>query len=331
MALVEVDGLVYDYPAQRALHGVSLSIEAGRITALVGPNGAGKTTLMRCLAALERPTAGKIRIDGLELSKDPRACHRLIGYLSDFFGLYGELTVRQSLLYRGLAQGLGEGEAQKAAGVAAERVGLSDRLDQRGAALSRGLRQRLGIAQAILHEPRFVILDEPASGLDPEARDDLSGLFRELRAQGMTLLVSSHILSELSDYATEMLLIDEGRIVDHRSVEDGGQGEAGEERLLLIRLAEADARLPSLLGELAGAEAIESADDRSARLLLAGDAGQRAAILKGLLDAGLPVSDFVAESADLQSLYRARLRQDKAQDKAQHKAQDKASGEVWPS
>lgn len=313
MALVDVEGLVFDYPGQRALHGVSLAIQPGVITALVGPNGAGKTTLMRCLAALERPAAGSISIEGVDLAKDPRACHRLIGYLSDFFGLYDQLTVRQSLHYRGLAQGLSETASAKAAALAAERVGLSDRLNQRGGALSRGLRQRLGIAQAILHEPRFVILDEPASGLDPEARDDLSGLFRELRAQGMTLLVSSHILAELSDYASEMLLIDEGRIVEHRSLEETPESAASGSRLLLIKLAEADARLPALLRDLAGAEAIESADDRGARLLLEGDAGVRHGLLQKLIEAGCRVSDFAAESADLQSLYRARLRREKVE------------------
>ena len=309
MALVEVDGLVFDYPGQRALHGVSFRIEAGGIIALVGPNGAGKTTLMRCLAALDRPAAGRIRIDGLDLAQDPRACHRRLGYLSDFFGLYTDLSVGQCLLYRGLSQGFEDGEARAAAEKAARRVGLQDRMNQKAGALSRGLRQRLGIAQAILHEPRFVILDEPASGLDPEARDDLSSLFRELQGQGMTLLVSSHILSELSDYADEMLLLDQGRIVEYRTIrEEDGAPEAASARLLEIALAQADERLPGVLRDLLGAQAVESADTQRARVLIESGAERRHDLLRALLNEGFKVSDFAAKSADLQALYRARLR-----------------------
>lgn len=308
MALVEVEGLVFDYPGHRALHGVSLEIEAGGITALVGPNGAGKTTLMRCLAALERPAAGRLWVEGIDLSQDPRAVHRVLGYLSDFFGLYNDLSVGQCLLYRGLAQGLEESRARKAADKAAERVRLQDRMKQKAGALSRGLRQRLGIAQAILHEPRFVILDEPASGLDPEARDDLASLLRELRGQGMTLLVSSHILSELSDYASEMLLLEEGRIVEHLTLEHRVGAEAEERLLLRIKLVQADGCFPQILRDLVGAEQIESADDRGARLLLPGGGGERYDLLRRLVESGCQISDFAAETADLQSLYRARLR-----------------------
>jgi ABC-2 type transport system ATP-binding protein len=308
MALVEVEGLVFDYPGHRALHGVSLEIEPGGITALVGPNGAGKTTLMRCLAALDRPAAGKVRVEGIDLSQDPRAVHQVLGYLSDFFGLYNDLSVEHCLLYRGLAQGLEECAARDAAAKAAERVRLQDRMKQKAGALSRGLRQRLGIAQAILHEPRFVILDEPASGLDPEARDDLAALLRELRAQGMTLLVSSHILSELSDYASDMLLLEEGRIVEHRTVEQREGAEGEEPQLLRIKLVQADGRLPEILRDLVGAERIESADDRGARLLISGGGAERHELLRSLLQSGCQVSDFAAETADLQSLYRARLR-----------------------
>ncbi len=314
MALLTVEGLVFDYPGNRALHGVSFTLEPGAITALVGPNGAGKTTLMRCLAALERPSAGRVVIEGVDLSEDPRHCHRFLGYLSDFFGVYEQLTVRRCLLYRGLSQGMTMAEAEKATLKAAERVGLSDRLDQAAGTLSRGLRQRLGIAQAILHDPRFVILDEPASGLDPEARDDLSSLLRGLRDDGMTFLVSSHILAELSDYATEMLLLSDGRLIEHRRVEDD-EGEAAGTVTLQITLSEPKENfgdlLQGLLAEQAGA-VVRGADTLSALVRIPADQQARHALLAGLLAADCKVSEFAVREADLQSLYRERLVRERA-------------------
>ena len=201
--LVAVERLVYEYPTARALDEVSFVIERGSITALVGPNGAGKTTLMRCLAALQRPLSGAVEIDGYSTEEQPREVHRSVGYLSDFYGLYDQLTVEQTLRYAAARHGIEEDTALSVA----ERVGLAERLHVAADALSRGLRQRLAIASAILHKPMLLILDEPAAGLDPQARVDLSGLFMDLRAQGMTLIVSSHILSELEDYATDVLMM----------------------------------------------------------------------------------------------------------------------------
>ncbi|MCK4509545.1 MAG: ABC transporter ATP-binding protein, partial [Desulfuromonadales bacterium] len=217
--MIEVNDLVFEYPGTRALDGVSFRIEPGNITALVGPNGAGKTTLLRCMAALEVPLHGEVRIDGENIHEDPRSCHRKLGYLSDFFGLYDELTVRQCLLHAAASRGILAGEQLRVIEQAADRLGISDRLEMRAGALSRGLRQRLAIAQAVVHEPQILMLDEPASGLDPEARHSLAELFLTLRDQGMTLVVSSHILSELDEYSTDMLVLRDGRILSHDLIE----------------------------------------------------------------------------------------------------------------
>src|SRR3954464_13961982 len=168
--MIEIQGLVFEYPGRRALDGVSLSIQQGAITALVGPNGAGKTTLLRLMAALETPYGGRVTIDGLDTRDAPRAIHERLGYLPDFFGLYDALSVRRCLFYAARAHGIGAAQAGGAAEGAAARVGLSDRMEQAAGSLSRGLRQRLAIAQAIVHRPRVLLLDEPAAGLDPQAR-----------------------------------------------------------------------------------------------------------------------------------------------------------------
>ncbi|MFM8331988.1 MAG: ABC transporter ATP-binding protein [Candidatus Methylumidiphilus sp.] len=265
--MIDVENLVFEYPGLRALDHVSLHIAQGSITALVGPNGAGKTTLLRCLAGLEQPVGGSIRVDGVDVLEQPRDCHRVIGYLSDFFGLYERLTVRQCLLYVARAQGMdADGAAQAVVDVSA-RLGLAGRLAARPGELSRGLRQRVAIAQAIIHAPRVVLLDEPASGLDPEARHELAQLFLDLQAQGMTLLVSSHILAELEAYSTDMLVLRHGRIIEQVRVRTHRVAQPF--RLLL---AEAVAGLDDTLRQIDGVEVLGVEAGRSALLRLGDDA-----------------------------------------------------------
>ena len=198
--MIEVRDLVYEYPTARALKGVSFAVAPQTITALVGPNGAGKTTLLRCLAALFMPYSGSVAIDGLDTRAAPREIHTRLGYLPDFYGLYDELSVRRVLTYAALSHGIKPADTAVAVMKAVERVGLETRLETKAGELSRGLRQRLAIGQTIVHEPRVLLLDEPAAGLDPQARRDLSALLKSLKNAGLTLVVSSHILSELEDY-----------------------------------------------------------------------------------------------------------------------------------
>jgi ABC-2 type transport system ATP-binding protein len=298
--MIEIRDLVFEYAGQRALDGVSLTITQGQITALVGPNGAGKTTLLRCMAALETPYSGSVAIDGLDTRAHPRRVHARLGYLPDFFGLYDALSVRRCLLYAARAHGIGVGEAAGAAEAAAARVGLSNRMEQLAGALSRGLRQRLAIGQAIVHSPAVLLLDEPAAGLDPQARRDLSDMLLSLKAGGMTLVVSSHILAELADYSDRMVIVDRGRIAGGEaiSVRDGGAQ-------LCIALAVPHDGLRAAL-EAAGAQVIQ-ADAQSARVTLAGDEQARAALLAALVAQGFAVSTFAGEDRDLEDLYFAQV------------------------
>ena len=298
--MIEISALVFEYPQQRALDGVSLTIAGGAITALVGPNGAGKTTLLRCMAALETPYAGRVTIAGLDTREAPRAIHARLGYLPDFFGLYDALSVRRCLHFAARAHGIGPNEAAGAAEAAAARVGLSDRMDQMAGALSRGLRQRLAIAQAIVHRPAVLLLDEPAAGLDPQARRDLSDLVLALKKDGMTIVVSSHILAELADYSDRMVIVDHGRIAGGESISLGGS--AGLRIALAVPrdgLAEALAR--------AGATVVES-DDGQAVAMLAGGAEARAALLAALVGEGFAVSDFTEETRNLEEVYFSRVK-----------------------
>ena len=307
--MIEVKDLMFEYPGTRALNGVSFQIKPGNITALVGPNGAGKTTLLRCMAALEVPLYGEVRIDGENIHEDPRACHRKLGYLSDFFGLYDELTVRQCLLHAAASRGILANEQVRVTEQAAARLGIIDRLEMKSGTLSRGLRQRLAIAQAVVHEPQILMLDEPASGLDPEARHSLAELFLTLRDQGMTLVVSSHILSELDEYSTDMLVLREGRILSHDPIEQPVETTAR----LKLSLTEPFNGLQLLLSGLAGVSAVEG-DDGSAVLSFSGDAAARHRLLKSLLDQGLPICAFAEQQRNMQSAYLQSVRRQDSQE-----------------
>jgi len=303
-SLVEMRDLVYEYPGFRALHNLCATIQKGTITALVGPNGAGKTTFLRCLAALEAPYSGTINLDGLNIHSDPRLSHTQMGYLSDFFGLYDDLTVEQCLSYRAYAQELVADQASDAIAWAAESVNLTDRLGQKAGELSRGLRQRLAIGQAIIHKPKLLLLDEPASGLDPEARDDLATLLTQLRDGGMTIVVSSHILAELEAYSSHMLIIDKGHIVDHTVV--GDASPVSDSAALTVQLMEPHAEFEKILSNVADNARVI---DTTAQFSLKGGPQAQRDLLKKLIEAGVPVIFFGPERVNLQDTYIERMRE----------------------
>lgn len=217
--MISVKNLTFDYPGKRALHHLSFDIEPGTITAVLGPNGAGKSTLFRCLAALETPSSGQIQVNKLDVLEYPREAHAQMGYLPDFYGLYDSLTVSQCLAYQAMVQNIKPNEQASKILRTAQRMQIEDQLSQEAGSLSRGQRQRLAIAQAIIHHPKVLLLDEPASGLDPEARRHLSQLLVLLSQEGITILISSHILAELQDYCSHMLIIREGHLIKHCSVD----------------------------------------------------------------------------------------------------------------
>lgn len=300
MSMIRVTGLTFDYPGQRALDDVSLTVEAGSVTALVGPNGAGKTTLMRCIAGLEVPLSGQIEVAGMNVVENPREVHRAMGYLSDFFGLYQDLTVAQCLEYAAASQGLASDAVGAAIASTAERLDLSERLEQTSGSLSRGLRQRVAIGQAIIHSPRVLLLDEPASGLDPEARAHLATLFRQLQADGMTLLVSSHILAELDEYSTHMLSLRNGQVLENRALSH--TQTALSQRHLRVQLAQADARLAEWLMAQPQVTLQHTTAD-IAEFDFAGDLAAQAALLRSLVDAGFALTSMAEHKENLQHTY----------------------------
>ncbi|HEY6020962.1 MAG TPA: ABC transporter ATP-binding protein [Candidatus Paceibacterota bacterium] len=298
--MIQISGLTFDYPGHRALDNVSLTVSAGSVTALVGPNGAGKTTLLRCIAGLETPISGSIYVDGLDVIAKPREVHKVMGYLSDFYGLYRNLTVAQCLSYAAASQGLAESTISNAVSDTAIQLDLIDLLDRASGSLSRGQRQRVAIGQAIIHRPKVVLLDEPASGLDPEARSSLATLFRQLQREGMTLLVSSHILAELDEYSTHMLSLREGRVLENRPLQRSDSDS--ETRHIRLQLATPDIRLTSWLTSRPRITILEIAESH-ASIILNGNLQDQNALLQSLLADGFSVAAFSEQKENLQQSY----------------------------
>jgi ABC-2 type transport system ATP-binding protein len=299
MAIISVENLTFDYPDKRALFDVSFSIESGSVTALVGPNGAGKTTLLRCIAALERYHSGKITIGGLDVADHPREVHHMMGYLSDFFGLYDALTLRQCLTYMAWCQGVAVLDVNKRVNDIAVETGIDKRLDERAGTLSRGYRQRLGIALALIHDPKLIILDEPASGMDPEARVQLSEMMRRLKGTGKTIIVSSHILNELEDYCTEMLVMKDGRVAEHVKLQDYA---AKAMRTLHIGVTGLGVAHLDILKKQPGLT-VKSTDKDMVTCEYTGSVEEQQKMLSSLMAQGVPVYTFSVSTHKLADAY----------------------------
>jgi ABC-2 type transport system ATP-binding protein len=208
------------YETKPAVREVDLYVSQGEICGLIGPNGAGKTTLLKMLAGLLRPTSGKIEVDRIEVGVEPKRLHEIVGYVPDTFGLYDELSVRQFLEYFARAHGVPADKVSKRIASVLELTNLTSKLEAAVGSLSRGMRQRLVIAKTLLHAPKVLLLDEPASGLDPLARIELRDLIRELGELGTTLIVSSHILTELADFCTSVVIMEQGHVIRSGKVEE---------------------------------------------------------------------------------------------------------------
>jgi ABC-2 type transport system ATP-binding protein len=218
--VIEVEGLHKKYGGHIALDEVDFTIPKGEIFGFVGPNGAGKTTTIRILATLAVPDRGTATIGGIPVTEDPHGVRELIGYMPDFFGVYDRLTADEYLQFYAACHGVAHRRRRAVAHELLELVDLGDRARDQVDTLSRGMKQRLCLARALVHDPSVLLLDEPASGLDPRARIEMRELIRELRRMGKTIMVSSHILPELEELCTWVGFIDRGRMVAAGPMQD---------------------------------------------------------------------------------------------------------------
>jgi ABC-2 type transport system ATP-binding protein len=217
--MISTRNLTKYYDAKPAVVDVDLYVPRGEICGLIGPNGAGKTTLLKMVAGLLRPSSGMIEVAGVDVGAEPKRLHSMVGYVPDTFGLYDELSVRHFLEYFARAHKVERDKIDKRIYKVLELTDLTSKIDSRVGSLSRGMRQRLVIAKTLLHAPEILLLDEPASGLDPLARIELRELIKELGKLGTTLIVSSHILNELEDFCSSLVIMERGHILRSGKVE----------------------------------------------------------------------------------------------------------------
>ncbi len=218
--MIEIHHLRKEYGDTVALENLHLEIPEGEVFGLIGPNGAGKTTFIRILATLLEPTFGQVRIGGIDALEDPLRVHPLIGYMSDFFSLYDNMLVWEYLDHFARCYGIPPARRNYLVEEVLRLVSLEVRRDSEIKALSRGMRQRLCFAKTLLHEPKVLLLDEPASGLDPAGRLEFRELMKQLHAMGRTVVISSHILTEMKDFCTSIGILERGRLLAGGRVEE---------------------------------------------------------------------------------------------------------------
>ena len=299
MSLIRVQNLSFEYPKKRILKNINFEIQNGSVTALVGPNGAGKTTLLRCLTSLETPMTGHVFFDNIDVHENPRTAHKKMGYLSDFFGVYNNLTVKQCLTYMAWCHKIRDSNLERHITELAEEVDLTKYLDEKASTLSRGYRQRLGVGMALVHRPKCVFLDAPASGMDPEARIKFSELMLRLKERGITIIVSSHILAELEDYCTDMLVIREGEIKSHVILKEHQNINETE---LHIKIQQLNDQHIELIKSYEGVSKVRISDNNIV-LTYSGSQDKQADLLKFLVTKKLPVYQFTPVHKTLQSAY----------------------------
>ncbi|MBI4348979.1 MAG: ABC transporter ATP-binding protein [Elusimicrobia bacterium] len=309
--MIEADGLAKDYEGAPALREVSFTVPTGSVFAFIGPNGAGKTTTLKILGALLKPTAGRARVMGIDVAASPDEARRLVGWMPDQYGVYPELKTREYLDFFASAYGVERERRSRVVERTLERVGLAAKRDALVGALSRGMTQKLCLARALLHDPPVLLLDEPASGLDPQARFELRDLIRGLQAEGKTVLVSSHILPELVEYCDGAAVLQGGVVKFAGPLSELGTELSLEVRRVRVRLAPGGSlsRALEILGAVPSVRRA-SGEGRAVGLELAGDDSDLADVLDALVRAGVRVAAFEETRRDLGELFLELVRKE---------------------
>jgi ABC-2 type transport system ATP-binding protein len=303
--IVRADGLVKRYDGTLAVAGLDLAVDDGEIFGLVGPNGAGKTTILRILATLLAPTAGEAEICGLSVRRNPADVRHVIGFMPDVFGVYDDMKVWEYLDFFARCYGIPGPRRRQMIGDLLDLVDLADKRDAYVQGLSRGMQQRLCLAHTLVHDPRVLLLDEPASGLDPRARVELRELIRELRILGKTIVISSHILPELEELCTSVAIVDHGQVLAQGKVADIERRlRAG--AVLRVRVLGDLTEIEAARAHFAAQPLVASVavlDDGMIEIGFRGDDAASASLLAGAIEAGIRVASFGRAASDLEELF----------------------------
>ena len=299
--LVSVENLGVSYGRTLAVRGLSFSISRGEIFGFIGPNGAGKTSTIKVLATLLKSAMGRATVGGLDVAHHPHEVRRKIGYMPDFFGVYDDLTAQEYLHFFAAAYKI---PTAKRSGLVSDVLALTDlsaKADASVDALSRGMKQRLGLARVLLHDPDLLLLDEPASGLDPRARIEMRELLKELQTMGKTILVSSHILHELAQFCSHIGIVEAGQMVACGSLQDIYRA-LSLRRTVHVQLANPSPDLAAKIRALPNVVEVDEQADRYAVQMREGDMGVED-LLDGIHSLGARIRMFQPDAMDMETAF----------------------------
>ncbi len=305
--MIRIEELTKRYDGTAALRGVSFAVPAGEIFGFVGPNGAGKTTSLKILATLLEPTSGAAFVDGVEVTRRPQAVRERIGYMPDFFGVYDHLTSAEYLAFYASCYRIPRARQARIVADLLQLIGLEEKRDAPVDALSRGTKQRLCLARALVHDPPVLLLDEPASGLDPRARVELRELLKELRRMGKTIVISSHILPELTELCTTFGIIDRGRMVATGPLDTLGVRPQTQRARVRV---DGDPERAAQCAEALGGVQTVTREEGGLEVVYEGGDTEAAALLRALVLAGITVVAFTPLKTDLEDTFLQMTQQE---------------------
>ncbi|MBN1201830.1 MAG: ABC transporter ATP-binding protein [Anaerolineae bacterium] len=304
--VIETFGLVKRYGKVLAVDDLSLQVPRGAVYGFVGPNGAGKTTTMRILTTLISPTAGESYVTGYSVTESPREVRRAIGYMPDFFGVYDDMKVWEYLDFFAACYEIPERERPALVDDLLALVDLTHRRDDMVEKLSRGMKQRLSLARTLAHDPKVLILDEPASGLDPRARIEIRELLVEMAHMGKTIFFSSHILADVAEICTHLGIIETGKMVAQGTVEEIRRQLIPTREITITLLDRVD-EAKEALAHIEGVTTVENMPDEHGRkriqVSFSGDDEGVSGLLQALSSRGIPVVNFTEETDDLETVF----------------------------
>lgn len=300
--MIELVHLRRWFGTTRAVDDVSFQVEAGQVFGYIGPNGAGKTTSMRILATVDLPDSGDAFVDGFSVVNDPDRVRRRLGFMPDAFGTYANLNVEEYLDFFARAYGLRGPERRKAVARVMEFTGLGPLADKSTSGLSKGMKQRLCLGRALIHDPPVLVLDEPAAGLDPRARIELRVMIRQLAHQGKTILISSHILSELAEMCDVVGILERGKLLAVGTVESIQRQFGTPQNEVHVQVLDATAALADWLARQPGVYELK-VQGHEARLVHQGGPAEAAELLRAMVLAGFRVTAFGTQRRSLEDVF----------------------------
>ncbi|MFP7445110.1 ABC transporter ATP-binding protein [Bacillus infantis] len=301
--MIEIIDLTKRYGKFTALNSLNLQIEKGSVFGFVGQNGAGKSTTFSILATLLAPTSGTAYVNGYNVADEPKMVRRQIGYMPDFFGVYDQLKAEEYLHFYGASYGIDFKEREKLIPQLLDLVNLEHKRDSYVDLLSRGMKQRLCLARSLIHDPEVLILDEPASGLDPRARVEMREILKELKNMGKTILISSHILPELAEMCDTIGIIDQGMLVAEGSVTEI-QAKLRGEKLIMVKVLKDVHKAFIFFEDTPGVSGLRPGEGENLlQFVYKGDDAGQIALLKNAIEAGLSIASFAEAETDLEDVF----------------------------